>query len=62
MNRRGRPVLAAICGFFLGLFIALDLMFFGAVRLDNIAITVLPIVGLLAGAGLAIWAPLGRRQ
>ena len=62
MNQRGRPVLAAVCGFFSGLFGALDLVFFGAIRLDNLAVTILPIVGLIAGIVLAMWAPLGRQQ
>jgi hypothetical protein len=62
MRYRGRPVLAAIFGFFTGLFFALDLVFFGTVRLDNIAVTSLPIIGLLAGIALALWAPLGRTR
>ena len=62
MKYRGRPVLAAISGFFTGLFVALDLVFFGAIRLDNIAVTVLPIVGLVAGILLALWAPIGRSR
>jgi hypothetical protein len=62
MNYRGRPVLAAVCGFFAALFAALDLVFFGAIRLDNIAVTILPIVGLIAGVALAMWAPLGRHR
>ena len=61
MNYRGRPVLAAVCGFFTGLFAALDLVFFGVIRLDNLAVTILPIVGLIAGTLLAMWAPIGRR-
>ena len=60
MKYRGRPLLAAICGFLTGLFVALDLLFFGVVQLDNILLTVLPIVGLVAGIGLALWAPIGR--
>ncbi|MCU1427205.1 MAG: hypothetical protein JWL83_1205 [Actinomycetia bacterium] len=62
MKYRGRPVLAAICGFFSGLFVGLDLVFFGAIQLDNIAVTILPIVGLIAGVLLALWAPLGRAR
>jgi hypothetical protein len=62
MKYRGRPVLAAILGLFTGLFVALDLVFFGAVRLDNIVVTILPIVGLIAGIVLALWAPLGRKR
>jgi hypothetical protein len=60
MKYRGRPVLAAVSGFFTGLFLALDLVFFGTIRLDNIAVTILPIVFLIVGVLLALWAPLGR--
>jgi hypothetical protein len=59
---RGRPLLAALSGFFTGLFVALDLVFFGALRLDNLAVTILPVVGLMAGVLLALWAPLGRTR
>jgi hypothetical protein len=59
---RGRPVLAALSGFFTGLFVALDLVFFGALRLDNLAVTILPVVGLIVGLLLAMWAPLGRTR
>ena len=62
MKYRGRPVLAAISGFFTGLFLALDFVFFGAIRLDNITVTVLPVVGLVGGIALALWAPLGRTR
>lgn len=62
MNYRGRPVLAAISGFFTGLFVALDLVFFGVIRLDNIALTILPILGVIGGVALAMWAPLGRSR
>lgn len=57
---RGRPVLGAFSGFFLGLFLGLDLLFFGVVQLDSVLLTVLPVLGLIAGIVLARWAPLGR--
>jgi hypothetical protein len=56
---RGRPVLAAISGFFFGLFLGLDLLFFGVVQLDSVLLTLLPIVGLVLGIVLAMWAPIG---
>jgi hypothetical protein len=62
MNHRGRPVLAAISGFLTGLFVALDLVFFGVMRLDNIAVTIVPVAGLIFGVVLAMWAPLGRQS
>ncbi|MCZ7535276.1 MAG: hypothetical protein M5T61_04575 [Acidimicrobiia bacterium] len=60
MNKRGRPVLGAVSGFFLGLFLGLDLLFFGVIPLDSIVITILPLLGLVAGLVLAFVAPLGR--
>jgi hypothetical protein len=62
MKFRGRPVLAAVSGFFTGLFAAFDLVFFGAIRLDNFTVTALPVVGLGAGILLALWAPIGRAR
>lgn len=59
---RGRPVVGAINGFFLGLFVALDLLFFGVVRLDSVVLTILPIAGIVVGIALAIWAPFGRSR
>ena len=59
---RGRPVLAAVSGFFFGLFVGLDVLFFGVVQLDSVLLTVLPIVGLVAGIVLARWAPIGGRR
>ena len=62
MNYRGRPVLAGICGLLTGLFIGLDLLFFGVIQLDHLALTLLPIAGLAVGIALARWAPLGRKR
>jgi hypothetical protein len=59
---RGRPVLAAICGFLLGVFLSLDLVLFGIVQLDNVIVTLLPIIGLVVGIVLALWAPFGRSR
>ena len=60
MKPHGRPVLAAISGLFLGLFIALDLLFFGIIPLDSVMITVLPVLGLVLFPLLAIVAPIGK--
>ena len=62
MKAHGRPVLGAINGFFLGLFVALDLLFFGVVRLDSVVITILPIAGIVVGIVLGFWGPLGRSR
>jgi hypothetical protein len=56
----GRRVLGAISGFFAGLFVGLDLLFFGVVALDSVLLTILPVVGVVAGTALAMWAPRGR--
>jgi hypothetical protein len=62
MRAQGRPVLGAINGLFLGLFVALDLLFFGVVELDSAVITILPIVGIVIGFVLGYWGPLGRSR
>jgi hypothetical protein len=59
---KGRPVRGAISGFFSGLFIAIDLMFLGAIHTDSPLITVLPLVGLVLGLALGWWAPVGRAR
>jgi hypothetical protein len=60
--RRGRPVLGAIAGLFLGAFVALDLMMFKVRTLDDLSVIGLPAIGLVLGIVLALWAPFGRRQ
>ena len=62
MRAHGHPVWGGINGLFLGLFVALDLLFFGVVRLDSVVITILPIVGIVVGVALGYWAPLGRAK
>ncbi len=56
--RRGRPAIGAIAGFLLGLFLAADLLLFGAIRLDNWLILVLPVVLAIAGFAVGWFAPL----
>ena len=58
---RGRPVLGAFAGFFLFLFLALDLLFFGVIPLKSPIITILPILGIIVGLVVAKFAPLGGR-
>lgn len=62
MKVRGRPILGAISGFFLGLFVGLDLFLFGLVDSESVLITVLPLVGLVLGIALAVWAPIRGRE
>lgn len=59
---RGRPLLGAVAGFFFGAFLAYDLILFEVVVSDNPVVVVLPLVFLLAGVGLGLWAPLARRR
>lgn len=57
---RGRPVLGGVSGFFFGVFASLALMMFGVWPLDALSVFGLPLLFLLVGVGLAMWAPLGR--
>lgn len=59
---RGRPVLGAIAGLFLGAFVAVDLMMFGVKTLDPFGAFGFPLIGLALGVALGLWAPLGRRR
>jgi len=56
--QRGHPVVGAIAGFFLGLFLAIDLLLLGAIPLDNALVVLLPVLGLVAGIALGLFAPL----
>jgi hypothetical protein len=56
---RGRPVLGAIAGLFLGIFVAVDLQQFGIRPLDNLSVIGLPLIGLVLGLVVAYFAPLG---
>lgn len=56
----GRPILGAVSGLFLGLFLALALMTWGIRPLDQMSVFVIPLVLLVIAVGLALWGPLGR--
>lgn len=62
MRDHGRPVLGAFLGFLFGLFLALDLLMLKVVTSDSVILTVLPILFLVVGIVLGVWAPLRRRQ
>jgi hypothetical protein len=53
-------VLGAICGLFLGLFVAIDLMTFKVRPLDNFSVIGLPLIGLALGLLLGIAHPFRR--
>ncbi|HUH07572.1 MAG TPA: hypothetical protein VML96_07170 [Egibacteraceae bacterium] len=61
VRRRGRPVLGAIAGLFLGIFVAVDLQQFAIRPLDNWSVLGLPTLGLVLGLALGRFAPLRRR-
>lgn len=56
----GRILGTAVLGFFFLLFVAFDLVLFGVLALNSVVVTVLPIIGLLAGGALVVLA--GKRQ
>lgn len=57
---KGHPVRGAISGFFTGVFVAIDLMFLGVIHTDSILVSALPLIGLVLGLVLGLWAPFGR--
>ena len=58
--RRGRPLLGAFAGLFLGLFVALDLILFGVLPLESGLVWVIAVAGIVLGVALGVWAPFGR--
>jgi hypothetical protein len=56
----GRIIATAVLGFLFLLFVALDLVLFGLVPLDSVVVTLLPLLGLIAGGVLGAMA--ARRQ
>ncbi len=65
MERRGRPVWGGVFGFLFGVFLVVDLLFFGAFRLESAMVLILPLITLLVGAVVGFFGPLripmGRR-
>lgn len=60
--RRRRPVIGIISGLIFGIFLAADLVLFGIVPLDSVALTIALIVGIVLGIAIGFTAPLGRRR
>ena len=56
----GRIIGTAVVGFLFLLFVALDLVLFGVLALNSVMVTVLPLLGLLAGGPLG--ALVGKRR
>ena len=62
MRRHGHPILGAIVGFFLFFFIGLDLMLFGVIDTYSNLVTILPLVGIVAGFLWGWWSPFRRKR
>jgi len=55
----GRPAVGGIAGLLLGIFLAVDLLLTGSVALDSPWVLILPVLGLVLGALLGWFGPLG---
>lgn len=55
----GRTIASAVVGALFLLFVAMDLVLFGVVPLNSVVVTILPLVGLVAGVVIGVIA--GRR-
>ena len=54
--RVGRTIAVAVLGFLFMLFVAVDLVLFGVVPLNNVVVTILPLLGLIIGVVVGIVA------
>ena len=59
---KGRPVRGFFAGLLLGIFVDIDLVFGGVVKLSSVVLTILPIALIVVGLLLGIWAPVGRSR
>ena len=59
---KGRPVRGFIGGLLLGILLDIDLALTGAVKVDSVVLTIVPIVLLVVGFLLGLWAPFGRSE
>ncbi|HEX9773985.1 MAG TPA: hypothetical protein VGB83_00175 [Actinomycetota bacterium] len=59
---RGHPVRGAIAGLFFGLFLGLELMMFKVLTLGRTSTVFLPLLFMVLGIVIGLWAPLGRRR
>lgn len=58
MDRRGRPVWGGVFGFLFGIFLTVDLLFFGAFGLESAMVLILPLITLVIGAVVGFFGPL----
>jgi hypothetical protein len=55
---RGRPVLGAVFGLLLGVFLTFDLLMMSVFALDSAWVLALPVIMLLVGLALGMFQPL----
>lgn len=56
---KGRPVLGALSGLLLGVFVAVELQQFGLRPLDTFSVVGMPLIGVVLGLVMAGVAPFG---
>jgi hypothetical protein len=59
---KGHPIRGFLAGILLGIVLDLDLFLGGVVKSDATALTIVPIVCIVLGFLLGLWAPIGRRS
>ncbi len=59
---RGRPILGALSGLFLGLCVAVLLQQYGIRPLDNLSVIGFPTIGIILGLLMAKLAPFGSKS
>ena len=60
MRRGGHPILGAIVGFLLFLFIAIDLVLFGVLSTYSNVVTIIALSGIVVGILWGWWSPFRR--
>ena len=56
---RGRPFLGFFAGLLFGVFLAITLVLVGALPLNSVLVSVIPVLGIAYGLLMAAWAPFG---
>lgn len=55
----GHPLMGLVTGFLFGLLGAASLFVFGGIALDSMMFLVLPLLGIVLGVAMGVWAPFG---
>ena len=58
MAVEGHPGIGALSGLLFGVFLAVDLLLLGTMRLDNALVVLLPLLSLVVGVAVGWFAPL----